>query len=105
MPSKRAAAEWLAYEVKQGRGDESCHVVDVAKEQRERIKNDKRKEKFVLNTDDPDLCAALEKEKDRIFRKTRNKSLMLTLMLRAWQEALSDHELDRILAAMEGPPE
>lgn len=103
MPSKRAAAEWLAFEVKQGRGDESCHVVDVAKEQRERIKNDRRKEKFVLNTDDPDLCAALEAHKDRIFRKVKNKAIMLSLMERAWRDALSDPELDKIMAELDGP--
>lgn len=101
MPSKRIAAEWLAFEVKQGRGDEPCHVVDVAKEQRERIRNEKRKTRFVLNTDDPDLCSRFEAHKDRIFRKVRNKAFMLSLMERAWAEALSDAELDRIMAAEE----
>jgi hypothetical protein len=101
LPSKRAAAEWLASEVAHGRGDESCHVVDVAKEQRERIKNDKRKTRFVLPTDDPDLCARFDFHKDRIFRKVKNKAIMLSLMEKAWAEALSDTELDRILAAME----
>ena len=99
MPSKKAAAEWLAAEVAHGRGDESCHVVDVAKEQRERIKNDKRKTRFVLCCDDPDLCSAFEAHKERIFRKVRNKAVMLTLWDRALGEALSDRELDRIMAA------
>lgn len=102
MPTKRAAAEWLAYEVKQGRGDESCHVVDVAREQRERIKNDKRQTRFVLPTGDPDLCSKFNAHKDRIFRKVKDKSKMLYLMERAWGEALSNAELDRILAAEEG---
>jgi hypothetical protein len=101
MPSKRAAMEWLQSEVKHGRGEESCHVVDVAKEQRERIKNDKRKTRFVLPCDDPDLCSRFDYHKDRIFKKVRNKAIMLSLMEKAWSEALSDSELDKILAAME----
>ncbi len=103
MPSKRMAAEWLKSEVEHGRGDESCHIVDVTKEQRERIKNDRRKTRFVLCCDDPDLCAAFEAHKDRIFRKVRNNAIMLSLMERAWRDALADAELDRILAVMDGP--
>lgn len=101
MPSKRAGAEWLKSEVEHGRGEESCHVVDVAKEQRERIRNDKRKMRFVLNTDDPDLCSKFEEHKDRIFKRVHNKAIMLSLMEKAWGEALSDPELDRIMAAMD----
>ena len=101
MPSKSAALEWLKNEVAKGRGDESCHVVDVAKEQRERIKNEKRQTRFVLVTGDPDLCARLEFHKDRIFKKVRNKQIMLSLMEKAWSEALADSELDKIMAVME----
>ena len=104
MPSKRMALEWLRSEVEKGRGEESCHVVDVAKEQRERIANDKRKTRFVLCTDDPDLCSKFEAHKDRIFRKVKNKAIMLSLMEKAWGEALHDSELDRILAALEMQP-
>ena len=98
---KAAALDWLKDEVRKGRGDESCHVVDVEADQRERIKNNKRKTRFVLCTDDPDLCARLEFHKDRIFRKVKNKSIMLSLMERAWCDALSDTELDKICAAMD----
>jgi len=101
MPSARQGYEKLKYMVDHGQGDEKIHIVFVEQEQKERIKNSKRKQNFVLCTGDPDLCAKLEAEKDRIFRKVRNKSLMLTLMERAWSEALSDTELDKILAAEE----
>ena len=104
MPSKLMALEWLKQEVAKGRGEEKVHLVDVEKEQRERIKNDKRKMNFVLCTGDPDACARLEFHKDRIFRKVRNKSIMLSLMERAWAEALSDAELDRMMAEEEGAP-
>jgi hypothetical protein len=95
------ALEWLKSEVAKGRGEDKCHIVDVTAEQAERIKNDKRKTRFVLSTDDPDLCSRLEAHKDRIFRKVKNKAFMLTLMERAWAEALADTELDKILAAEE----
>jgi hypothetical protein len=101
VPSKKAASEWLAEEVRKGRGDESCHVVDVAADQRERIKNNKRKTRFVLSCDDPDLCSKFEAHKDRIFRKVKNKSIMLSLMEKAFGEALSDSELDKIMAVMD----
>ena len=103
MPSKKAAAEWLLSEVKAGRGDEKCHVVDVTRDQNERIINDKKKTRFVLCTDDPELCSQFEQSKDRIFKKVKNKSLMLTFMIRAWEEALSDAALDRYIAEEEGP--
>jgi len=103
MPSKLMALEWLKQEVAKGRGEQKCHIVDVEKEQAERIKNEKRKQNFVLVTGDPDLCAALEFEKDRIFRRVKNKSIALDLMQRAWREALSNAELDKVMAEMEGP--
>ena len=101
MPSARLAYEKLKWMVEHGRAEEVVHIVLVEQEQKERIANKKRKQNFVLCTGDPDLCAKFEREKDRVYRKVRNKSLMLTLLERAWEEALSDSELDKILAAME----
>ena|ERR1700723_1342330 len=103
MPTKRMAYERLKQEVEKGRGDESCFYADVAREQEERIKNGKRKERFVLVTGDPDLCSRFEATKDRIFRRVKNKSMALSLMERAWDEALCDSEIDKVLAAEEGP--
>jgi hypothetical protein len=103
MPSKRQAADWLANEVAKGRGEEKVHLIDVTKDQAERIANKKRKQNFVLVTGDPDICAEFEFEKDRIFKRVGNKSVMLSLMVRAWKDALADSELDKILAVMEGP--
>lgn len=89
--------------MEQGHGDEIVHVSFVEREQAERIKNNKRVTRFVLPCDDPDLCARMNAHKDRIFRKVKDKNLMLHLMERAWGEGLSDKELDRILAEEEGP--
>jgi hypothetical protein len=97
------AYERLKAEMQKGNRSERIHLVFVEREQAERIKNQKRKMNFVLCTGDPDLCAQLEAHKDRIFRKVKNKAIMLTLMERAWAEALSDAELDHILALEEGP--
>lgn len=99
MPTLRAAYERLKYEMEQGHGEEIVHVSFVEREQAERIINNKRVTRFVLPCDDADLCASFNAHKDRIFRKVRNKAFMLTLMERAWAEALSDGELDKILAA------
>ena len=104
MPSARAAYEKLKYMVEHGRSEEKVHIVFVEQEQKERIANNRRKTRFVLCTDDPDLCSKFEAHKDRIFRKVKNKAIMLSLMEKAWGEALHDSELDRILAALEMQP-
>lgn len=103
MPSIEIAFERLKAEMAKGNRSERVHVVFVEREQAERIKNQKRKMNFVLCTGDPDLCARLEAHKDRIFRRVKNKSIMLSLMERAWEEALSNATLDKIMAEMEGP--
>ena len=91
--------ERLKYAAEHGRAHEKIHVTWVEKDQQERIKNDRRVTKFVLETKDPDACSELHAEWDRIIRRVRNKSIALTLVIEAWQEYLSDGELDRILAA------
>src|SRR6267154_1454754 len=99
MPSARAALEKLKWMCEHGRENETVHVVLVEEEQKARIANDKRKTRFVLVCSDPDVCSQFEFHKDRVFRKVKNKSMMEHLMLRAWSDALSDAEIDRILAA------
>lgn len=101
MATLEEAYRRLKWEMEQGNGAEKVHVVYVEREQKERIKNDKRKTRFVLCCDDPDLCSRFEVEKDRIFRRVRNKAVMLSLMERAWREALSNQNLDRIIAEMD----
>lgn len=91
--------ERLKYAAEHGRAHEKIHVTWVEKDQQERIKNDRRVTKFVLETKDPDACSELHAEWDRIIRRVKNKSIALTLVIEAWQEYLSDGELDRILAA------
>ena len=103
MPSKRQIYEKLKFELREHpeNADQKAFYADVEADQKERIKNNKRKQNFVLVTGDPDLCAEFEAQKDRIFRKVQNKTLMLELMIRAWRDALADSELDKILAVME----
>jgi hypothetical protein len=95
--------ERLKFEVGQGRGEEPCHLVDINAVAKERIKNDKKVTRFVLGTDDPDACAALHAESHRIIKRARNKSVAISLMIRAWKDALADGEIDRILAEDECP--
>lgn len=102
MPSKRQVLERLRYEVEtQGRGDEPCHLVDINQVAKERIKNDKRVTRFVLGTDDPDLCTEMHAEAHRVIKRARNKSVAVSLLIQAWREGLSDREIDRLLAEQE----
>jgi hypothetical protein len=104
MPSKRHLLEVLKYEVEvKGEGEHRCFYGDVDKQQAERAKNENRQTRFVLPTDDWELCARLNGHKQRIYKKVHNKAIMLSLMERAWAEALSDQELDKICAAMDAP--
>lgn len=95
--------ERLKYAVDHGRAHEKIHVTWVERDQAERVKNDKRVTKFVLETKDADACSELHAEWDRIIRRVKNKSVALSLFVRALQEALSDAELDRIMAVMDAP--
>lgn len=101
MPTLRAAYERLKFEMEHGHAEEKVHIVFVERDQAERIRNNKRKTRFVLCCDDPDLCSKFEAHKDRIFRRVKDKSIMLNLMERALSEALCDAELDRIMAALD----
>lgn len=93
--------ERLKYAAEHGRAHEKIHVTWVEQDQKERIKNNKRVTKFVLETKDPDACSELHAEWDRIIRRVGNKSISLSLVVMAWQKALSDAEIDKIMAAME----
>lgn len=105
MPSKKMLIQFLEDEVRKGRGDDPCHLVDIKKEQAERIKNDgpRPKTKFVIETDSPEMYSAMNLEKDRIITRAKNKSVALSLMLTAWQW-MSDPMIDKVLAETEGPP-
>src|SRR5579872_4105515 len=95
--------ERLKFAAAHGRAHEKVHITWVEQDQKERIKNDKRVTKFVLETKDPDACSELHAEWDRILRHVKNKSVALSLVVKAWQEALSDAELDKIMAVMDAP--
>lgn len=101
MPSKRAVLEKLKWEVANGRGEEPCHLVDINQVAQERIKNDKKVTRFVLGCDDPESCATLHAECHRIIKRAGNKQVAISLLIRAWRDALSDQVIDKILAVME----
>jgi hypothetical protein len=107
MPSVSLAIEYLKDLERKGRGREKVHVVLVEEEQKKRIENTgpEPRTRVQFETDSPELYARFAKEKDRIIKRVGNKSIALDLMCRSWSEALSDSEIDRILAQEEGPPE
>ena len=98
MPSLRVALERLKWEASQGHGDEKVHITFVERDQAERIKNNKRVTKFVLETKDADLCSELHAEWERIMKRVVNKSIALGLVLRALREGLDDGQIDKLLA-------
>jgi hypothetical protein len=98
MPSLRVALERLKWELSEGRGEEKVHITFVERDQAERIKNDRRVTRFQIETKDPDVCSELHAEWERIMKRVHNKSVALSLCIRAWREGLSDAEIDRIMA-------
>ena len=81
------------------------HIVDHTKALKERENNagPSPKTRFQIELDDGQLYSQWNHEKDRIIKRCRNKAIALDLMQRAWREALSDANLDRILAELDGP--
>jgi hypothetical protein len=105
MPSVTAAIEYLKHLESKGRGNAPVHIVDIEEEAKERSKNagPKPKTRFQVELDDPSLYCQFNFEKDRIFARVKNKPIALDFMYRAWRDALSDKELDRMLAEQEAP--
>jgi hypothetical protein len=86
--------------------DHVYHIIDVTDEQEKRVKNDgpQPKTRFQIELEDAELYRQWNMQKDRILKRVGNKAIALSLMHRAWSEALSDAEIDRIVAEEEGPP-
>jgi hypothetical protein len=103
MASVSAELEKLKWLVSKGHGDEKIHITFVERDQKERIKNNRRVTRFSLETKNPDVCSELHAEWERVIKRVGNKTLALDLWVRSLKEALSDGEIDRIMAAMEGP--
>ena len=101
MPDIDAAIERLIYERAKGHGREKIHVVFVEREQERRIMNPRRSTRFTLVCDTPEAYSELHAERDRIIKRVKNKSVAISLMIRAWRDALSDANLDRILAELD----
>jgi hypothetical protein len=93
--------ELLKFEIAQGRGEDKCFVKLVEREARESSKPHRGVTEFRLRCDDEELCASFNAEKNRIIKHCGNKAVALSLMHRAWRDALADSVLDRILAEME----
>jgi|SRR6516164_832536 len=102
MPNIDAAIEYLIHQRKQaGHGREMVHLVMVEREQEKRIKNPQASTRFVMVCDTPEAYSELHAEKDRIIKRVKNKSVAISLMIRAWREGLSDVVLDKIMAELD----
>ncbi len=106
MPSVTAAIEYLKHLQSKGRGNAPVHIVDIEEEAKARKENTgpKPKTRFQIELDDAELYCQWNAEKDRIIRRCgNNKAIALDFMWRAWNESLTDAEIDRLLAQQEGP--
>jgi hypothetical protein len=105
VPSVTSAIEYLKQLERKGRGNAPVHIVDIEAEAEERKKNTgpKPKTRFQVELDDASLYCQFNHEKDRIFKRVKNKPIALDFMYRAWRDSLSDRELDRLMAEQEGP--
>jgi hypothetical protein len=101
MATVSAELEKLKWLVSKGRGNEPCHVILIEEEQKKRIKNERKSTRFVLVCDTPEAYSELHTERERIFKRVRNKSVAISLMIRCWREGLSDPVLDEIVAQMD----
>lgn len=99
MPTLRQVYERSKWLLEHGTDPgEKTHFGLVAAENAERVRNKKGKTRVQFEVDDPDLCSEFLAEKDRIIKRSGNKAVALSLMLRAWQQALADGEIDKLLA-------
>jgi hypothetical protein len=103
MPSKQALRDWLDHEIKQGRGDDPVHLVDIKREQRERIANPKGRTRWQLETDDPVTYSRLHSERERIFKACAGQKSMAIEVICLALEAMTNQFIQKLRAQEEGP--
>lgn len=87
---------WLQHEGKIA-DDEPCKVILPRREAKKRVENKEGATRFVMDCEDPETYSAFHAEKDRYIRCAVNKSVALSIMLRAWQQ-LSDKDIESLAA-------
>lgn len=97
MPSLREVAERANFLLSKGDGERKCHFGLIDVEAKERAENPKGKTRFQVETDCAEMYAEMNSEKDRIIKAAGNKSVALSIMVRAWQQ-LSDEMVRRLAA-------
>jgi hypothetical protein len=66
-----------------GHGEETIHIVYVQRDAAERVKNEKKKTRFIMECDDHTFYSRLNALKDRWFANG-NKSVALSVMADRW---------------------
>jgi hypothetical protein len=66
-----------------GHGEEKVHIVFVEREAAERVKNERKKTRFIMECDDHAFYSRLNALKDRWFANA-NKSVALSVMADRW---------------------
>jgi hypothetical protein len=89
MPQVCEEYERLKWLVSSGKGHERCTaVVLVRQEAKKRVENagPKPKTRFIFETDSAAAYSELNREKDRVIEAAGNKSIGVSLLIRAWAE-------------------
>jgi hypothetical protein len=81
-----------------GHGEEKIHIVYVEREAAERVKNERKKTRFIMECDDHGFYSRLNAIKDRWFAHA-NKSVALSVMASLW-----DRSADEIRQMCEDAP-
>jgi hypothetical protein len=76
-----------------GHGEETIHIVYVQREAAERVKNEKKKTRFIMECDDHGFYSRLNALKDRWFA-VANKSVALSVMASLWDRG--EEEIKRM---------
>lgn len=106
MPSVKEEFDRLKFLVSSGKGTERCTpVVLVRQEAKKRVENKgpKPRTRFIFDTDSAEAYSELNHEKDRVLETVGNKSIAVTLLIRAWHE-LTPEKIAAQMAEGEGFP-
>jgi hypothetical protein len=101
VPSIAAIKERCEYLIREGRGNESAHLVVWDEEIKQR-RETKEKTRVQFETDSHDMYMAFIEEIHRIIKHVGNKAMALGMLL-DWIKQLTNPVLDRLMAQQEGP--
>ena len=92
MPSLKELSEKLNAMIAAGKGEERGALFLPAVEARSRVKNEKGRTRFIMETNSPEFYSRFNAQKDRYLSVVENKTIGLEVMLSVL-ESKSDQDL------------